>query len=196
MELPFFNIVECLPFDIMHSIFEGVSSLLLNQLFQWLINVKTIVSLDVVNNELQKLCDGYSEIDSKPAPVYRDKSKTNFHFKQKGSLMFLVSIQPPSIEYYFIASQMKTLVRYLPAAIGKFIPEDDDHWACFLLFWEICNLSLAFKITKKLADHMEWLVEAFLESFSSLYSAEVNMTPKLHHLVHFPEQILRFIYGH
>ena len=31
------------------------------------------------------------------------------------------------------ASQMMTLVQLLPFVIGELVPEDDDHWHCFLL---------------------------------------------------------------
>ena len=45
---------------------------------------------------------------------------------------------------------------------------------CLLLLWDICNMSLAFKITEEDAGHLLWLVEAFLELFSTLYYGKSN----------------------
>ena len=55
----------------MHSLFEGVSTHLLNQLFHHLID-DGIITLEEVNSEVKKLCSGYSDVDTMPAPVYRD----------------------------------------------------------------------------------------------------------------------------
>ena len=83
--LPLFDVTKCLPFDIMHTLFEGVSTHLLNQLFKHLVD-DGIVTLNDINEEVSKLCTGYSEYDFMPAPVYRDcGSNSNFHFRQKGS---------------------------------------------------------------------------------------------------------------
>ena len=65
---------------------------------------------------------------------------------------------------------MKTLIRLLPLAIGNFVHEDDNHWKTFLLFWDICNMALAFEMREEDAGHLAWLVEAYLESFCLLYS--------------------------
>lgn len=85
-----------------------------------------------------------------------------------------------------------TLVRLLPFVIGEFVAEDDDHWHCFLLLWDICCLSTAFEVTKADAAQLAWLVEAYLESFTSLYT--VSVIPKMHFLVHLPEQMLRYVF--
>jgi hypothetical protein len=87
---------------------------------------------------------------------------------------------------------MMTLIRFLPLALGKYVPDDDEHWACFLIFWDICNLALAFRIRDTDSGNMAWMVELYLDLFSTLYSEEASFIPKLHQLVHLPEQMLRF----
>ena len=47
----------------------------------------------------------------------------------------------------------------------------------------------AFEVTTGDAAHLAWLVEAYLEEFFTLY--DVPMTPRLHYLVHLPQQILQ-----
>ena len=92
------------------------------------------------------------------------------------------------------ASRMMTLVRLLPFVIGEFVEGDDEHWSCFLLLWDICCLSTAFEVTKADATQLTWLIEVYLESFTSLYA--VSVIPKMHFLIHLPEQILRYMYVH
>jgi hypothetical protein len=68
------------------------------------------------------------------------------------------------------ASQCWTLGRYLPLIIGDLVPIDDINWRCFLYLHDILGIF-------------------FRECYSS-----VNITPKLHYLIHIPEQIRRFVY--
>ena len=52
-------------------------------------------------------------------------------------------------------------------------------------------MALSFAVMDEDAGHLAWTVEAFLESFKSLYFNEASITPKMHQLVHLPEQIIR-----
>ena len=95
----------------MHSLFEGVSTHLLNQLFHHLID-DGIITLEEVNSEVKKLCSGYSDFDTMPAPVYRDGgSQSKFHFKQKGmcvslsGTMFLIHSTCSTILHMLLSSQ-------------------------------------------------------------------------------------------
>ena len=81
--------------------------------------------------------------------------------------------------YLITASQMMTLVRLLPLMIGKFVEQDDDHWECFLLLWDICSIACVFEVTKEEAIHLMWLTEIYLEAFLNLYTTSV--TPKMHY---------------
>ena len=65
----------------------------------------------------------------------------------------------------------------------------DNHWECFLQLWDICSMVWAFEVTTGDAAHLAWLVEAYLEEFFTLY--DVPMIPRLHYLVHLPQQILQ-----
>ena len=87
---------------------------------------------------------------------------------------------------------MMTLVRHLPLFIGDLVDHDDDHWECFLLLWDICSVVCSFELTTDDATHLGWLIETYLEAFTSLYGASV--TPKMHYLVHLPKQILMSVF--
>ena len=83
--LPYFDVTKCLPFDIMHTLFEGVASKVMNNLFKYLIDEGCFLNIDVINKEVRALCSSHSEGDSIPARLYRDGSSgSNFNFKQKG----------------------------------------------------------------------------------------------------------------
>ncbi|XP_019863211.1 PREDICTED: uncharacterized protein LOC109592100 [Amphimedon queenslandica] len=73
------------------------------------------------------------------------------------------------------ASQMMTLIRLLPFLSGSYIDDDDVHWDCYCLLWLICDM----------------IVKAYLECFTFLYS-HINVTPKMHYLIHLPEQMELF----
>lgn len=57
-----------------------------------------------------------------------------------------------------------------------------------LLLWDICNATSAFEITESDALKLAWMVEAYLESYTKLYTA---MLPEFHYLLHLPNQMLR-----
>ena len=84
-ELPYFDVTKCLPFDIMRTLFEGVVPLVLNHLFKHLVD-GGYVTLNCINECVAHFSNG----SSKPAVIYRDAAAgSNFHFKQKGILLFL-----------------------------------------------------------------------------------------------------------
>ena len=82
-----------------------------------------------------------------------------------------------------------TLIRILPFMIGSHVEVDDDHWECLLVLWDICSIVSAFEVTEDDVTHLAWLIEIYLESFTSLY--EESAPPKFHYLVHLPQQIIR-----
>ena len=84
---------------------------------------------------------------------------------------------------------MMTLMCFLPFMIGNYVPVDDEHWECFLLLWDICSMVCAYDMTSNDSVHLAWLVQTYLESFTHLYG-ESCITPKMHHMVHLPEQII------
>ena len=85
--LKYFDITQCLPFDIMHSIFEGVANVHLNLLFTHMINDCQYFDLTELNHVIKSHPYGYSETDKKPTPIDRESSSSSsssFHFKQSG----------------------------------------------------------------------------------------------------------------
>ena len=83
-DLKWFDITTCIPFDLMHTIYEGIASHHLNLLFQHLINDCSYFSLDKVNHLIKSHQYGYSESDTKPCVIKWDPAASKFHFKLSG----------------------------------------------------------------------------------------------------------------
>lgn len=86
-----------------------------------------------------------------------------------------------------LASQMWLLGRLLPLMVGKYVPEDDAHWKCYINLLRIVTLSTAMEVTQDTIALMTLLVEEYLTQYNELYPNSI--TPKLHYLVHLPEQM-------
>ena len=69
LNLTGFDITRCLPFDIMHSIFEGVAHRHLNLLFHHLIDSHHYLDLSQLNQTIKLHPYGYSEADTKPTLI-------------------------------------------------------------------------------------------------------------------------------
>lgn len=81
-----------------------------------------------------------------------------------------------------LAMQMWTLGRFLPLAIGHLVANGGKFWLNF-----ICLLDILFARSISIQDcaYLEALISDHHTSFKELYN--VNMTPKLHNMVHMPQ---------
>ena len=86
---------------------------------------------------------------------------------------------------------MLCLCRNLPLLIGQYIPNDDEHWICFLVLLSITSILTAFAFAPEDCALIATLIEEHHQRFVKLYSG-VHLTPKFHYLIHLPNQILRF----
>ena len=66
--------------------------------------------------------------------------------------------------------------------------EDDIHWECYLLLWNISSVTSAFEVTSGDITYLACIVEVYLETLKQLYN--VSVIPKQHYLVHLPEQMM------
>ena len=92
------------------------------------------------------------------------------------------------------ASQMKTLVRLFPFIVGEYVPESDEHWSLLLTLWDICTMVTSFTVTEEDATDIAWKIEVLLETYCELYPNS-SFVPKMHYLVHLPDEILRSVYN-
>ena len=164
--LPYFSVVECMPHDIMHDIFEGAIPYELKLLIRHC-SSKSYFSLDTLNHRLNAFDFGYSEVGDRPTPI-QDKSK----LRQTASQMWLLAV-------------------IFPLLVGDLIPRDDCNWNCFLKLLKICEICTAPVLSADNAAYLEILIEEHHQQFIDLYPDE-SIIPKMHFMVHFPQQILNY----
>ena len=80
MNLLRFDVTKCLPYDIMHTIFEGVATHHLQALLPYVIGQKKF-TLNKLNSLLRT--HNYSPSEGKPSPISHDTG--SFHIKQSGT---------------------------------------------------------------------------------------------------------------
>ena len=153
-----------LPHDAMHDILEGVAPLEVKLLLS-----KCVRDGLIILNDRRVNCNfGYSESE-KPVPIF------------SRSLQSENSIRAS-------ASQMLQLVRILPFIVGDKIPEENEHWLCFLLLRRIIDIVLCPVLTDSLCTSLKLLINEHHQKIFILYGAEAYI-PKMHFMLHYPEQI-------
>jgi hypothetical protein len=90
------------------------------------------------------------------------------------------------VSFFSTAIQAWTLSTYLPLMIGDMVHLDDPFWACYLLLLEITKYCTARTTSVASATYVAVLIEQHHRAFRVCYPL-VNMTPKLHYMVHFPQ---------
>jgi hypothetical protein len=77
-----FDITKCLPYDMMHTIFEGVAMLHLRPLLYYLIDIRKLFSIEQLNLNIRSHKYGYSEVSTKPSKISKDSSTNTYVIKQ------------------------------------------------------------------------------------------------------------------
>ena len=115
-----------------------------------MIDQQSYFTITELNTLIKSHKYGYSDTDTKPGPIERDRSSIHgFKIKQSGySKQCKYNVLTyGDYEYTCAASQMMTLMKIFPFVVGRLIPEDDEHWQCFLLLWDICSMVLSFEFS-------------------------------------------------
>ena len=84
---------------------------------------------------------------------------------------------------------MWLLGRLLPLMVGQYVPEEDDHWQCYINILRILTLATAVEVTDDTIATLAQLVEDYLHQMNLLYPNSI--TPKMHYLLHLPDQMKR-----
>ena len=90
---------------------------------------------------------------------------------------------------------MWALAINLPLIIGGKVPQCNEKWECFLLLLDILQLCTARVASAAQAGYLAALIFDHHHLFIRCYS-EASVIPKLHYMVHFPKQILRYLSYH
>lgn len=89
------------------------------------------------------------------------------------------------------ANQMWWLSHCIPLALGEFIPENDEKWLNFIRLTQMQQLCTSPVATHATSACLEILVARHNAKYQQLYP-DASYPPKLHYLVHLPNQIRTF----
>ena len=162
-EVPGFSVINGLPHDIMHDLYEGIVPFELKLLLRYY----KYITIAEVNSRIVHYgfdCNAPRLLD--PAII-----RGNDKIRQS-------------------ASQMMTLSQHLPLIIGDRIPTDDPHWKSYLLLLRICQIANSPICSPDTIAYLRVLIEEKLHTFKSLYPHE-KLLPKHHYVLHYPAQIER-----
>ena len=165
--IPNFSVVENLPHDIMHDLLEGVIPHEIKALLMYFILECKYFTLKKLNERLANYNYGYTEASDKPTPISDIKS-----LRQS-------------------AAQMWLLATLLPFLIGDLVPEESEHWHCYLLLLRICFIATTWTINCSTVDYLAIIIEEHHSLFRKVYP-EISFIPKMHYMVHYPSQIQKF----
>ena len=156
-----------LPHDAMHDIFEGIApheiKLLLSQCIS-----DHLFTLKEFNTWLINFNYGYSETD-RPVPILSRVLNSDQSIRASSSEMLL-------------------LVRKLPFILGHRIPKENEYWHCFLLLKKIIDIVLCPLMSEGSLSSLKLLIKEHHSKFVSNYGSKAFI-PKMHFLVHYPDQI-------
>lgn len=185
-KIPLFNVADWqLPQDVMHILLEGVLPLEIKLLLHHFTSVMKFLTIDHFNMRLDSFVFGY---DSKKPSKIDSNHLTDGNLRQSGKLQLILRI----LFQFILASQCWSLGRYLPLIIGDLVPTDDPHWECFLYLHDILAICLAPCISSATIAYLSQLISSHHVIFKECYP-HATITPKLHYMVHFPEQIRRYV---
>lgn len=97
-----------------------------------------------------------------------------------------------SFVLFGIASQCWALGRFLPLIIADLVPADDPLWECFLHLHEILAICMSPAISPMTISYLAQLIQIHHRLYKECYPT-MNVTPKMHYMVHLPEQIRRYM---
>jgi hypothetical protein len=79
-----FDVTKCFPYDVMHTVFEGIAIQHLEALIKYMINDKHYLSLQQLNS-IFRTCK-YDPTESKPSPINKN-TDGSYQIKQTGTIV-------------------------------------------------------------------------------------------------------------
>ena len=166
--IPDFEVTKALLHDPMHDILEGVARYELPAMLSLFIVEKKLFTLLELNSRIQNFEYDVSERKDKPQLVDRKSLEPGSTLGQTAASMIL-----------------------LPYLIADKVPEGDPHWRNFLRLLQIMLLCLSPVVSERTVQMLEVLIAVHNAEFCKLHADE-SFSPKLHYLIHYPDQMLNF----
>ena len=143
-EVPGYSVIDGLPHDIMHDLFEGVVPYELKLLLCHCVHANYFTI-----QELNKRIEVYDFHSNNPI------------------LIDPKVVSTPTVKIRQSASQMMTLIKELSLLIADKIPHDDQHWYSFLVLLKICSIAVSPLCLPDTVAYLRVLIEENLPCFNS-----------------------------
>lgn len=171
-DVPSFSVVNGLPHDIMHDLFEGVVHYELKLFLNYCVS-QNFFTVQILNSRIRGFDFAYED---KPS-VIDPNSVGNDHLNKKFSQS---------------AAQTITLIKNLPFLIADKIPQDDKNWHSMLLLIKICQIALSPVHSCDTVPYLNILVEEKLECLKQLYPSSSIKPKMMHYMIHYGSQVEQY----
>ena len=165
-----FDIVKQLPEDIMHVLLEGSVQYEVRHTLQHFID-NGYFTLKQLNNALNNLSLGYHDERNRPPPLRETILTGQDRYRMKQT-----------------AEQARIFLKYLPFCLKGFVEYGNPYYQLLLKIISTVSTCFSPVISEETIQELENSIEAHLNLFKELFPT-VNITPKMHYMVHLPNQI-------
>lgn len=165
-----FDITIQLPQDIMHTLLEGVVQYELRHILLHYIDAGQF-TLQQLNASIGNLEYGYSEVSDKPGPLKETVFRGDEGYKLK-----------------YNASQARLFLRLLPFILSSLVDKDDGFYSLLTELISIVHFIFSPVISADTIGILRELIAQHLHQFKEKFP-NVNIIPKQHYLIHFPNMI-------
>ena len=156
--LQYYHVINGLPPDIAHDIFEGFATDFLQIRLSYFLQLK-VLTPEIVNAAISSF--NYSPVDQhNKSQALKIFSNTTFKIKQT-------------------ACEMWNLIRLFPLLFGEHIPTGNEVWNLCISFCQVVERLCAVTFTTGDLAILQFLIGNFLERYVSLFSGE-HLKPKAH----------------
>lgn len=176
----------------MHVLLEGVIPYELSLMLACFVVDEKYFTTDMLNDRIESFTYSAQEARDKPSTI-KIQSLTS----RSTSLSQSCEFEFPCCccyrkSFYHIAAQMWILAINIPLLIGDKVPHGNQKWECFLVLLDILQFCTSRVTSSAQAGILEALVQEHHKLFIHCYPSS-SITPKMHFMVHFPRQILRWV---
>jgi len=166
-----FDISQCMLFDVMHTLLEGIDKEDFRQCLKHLINLR-LCTLDAINHFIAKMT--YTKLLEKPSKITNDHLQTGI--RQTSSQVYALSV-------------------VIPLMLEEFGADCNDNgiFENTLRVIKLTHIFLSFVVHDVDLLYMEDEIEKYLSWYTEIYCSDTHpMNIKRHSLIHIPSQIRAF----
>lgn len=172
-ELKYYDITSNRSQDIMHDILEGAVPLVLKHFF-WYLQRNKIEHHNEIQRKAKSFNYGVLNLKNKPSDIKFDKTNLN----QNATQSYCLILHLPFILQETLEAHHNTLEKKRKLDIA---------WMCIEYLLKIMQIVFSESIQETNVNDLKEYIDIFLNSVKEVF--EVNLTPKLHFLTHYPNTI-------